>query len=152
MNIETVFSLSNLVIMPFWALMIVLPFWSWSEKIMKTYWPIVLPSLFYVYLLLFGGGVGSAEGMSELMNPTADGIAFLLGNPAGAATGWAHFLAFDLFVGRWVFLEARKSGTPWWVSSPILFFTLMLGPVGFLLWFVVRMFRPVDSTTPASVI
>ena len=145
MDIETIFSLSNLVIMPFWLLMIVLPFWSWSERVMQTYWPIVLPSLFYVYLLFFGAGAGNV--MADLMNPTASVVADLLGNPAGAATGWAHFLAFDLFVGRWVFLEARKSGTPWWVSSPILFFTLMLGPVGFLLWFGVRRFWPlVDSS------
>lgn len=145
MNIESIFSLSNLVVLPFWALMIALPFWSWTQRIMKTYWPIVLPTLFYVYLLFFGGGESAGDGMAELMNPSAEGIAFLLGNPAGAATGWAHFLAFDLFVGRWVYLEARKSGTPWWVSSPILFFTLMLGPIGFLLWFIVRMFRPVDE-------
>ncbi|MEM8860707.1 MAG: ABA4-like family protein, partial [Chloroflexota bacterium] len=141
MELDTIFSLSNLVIMPFWLLMIVLPFWSWSERIMQAYWPIALPSIFYVYFLLFGGG-GSPELMAELMNPTIEGISSLLSNPAGAAVGWAHFLAFDLFVGRWVFLEARKSGTPWWVSSPILFFTLMLGPVGFLLWFIVRRFRP----------
>lgn len=145
MNIESIFSLSNLVVIPFWALMIILPFWSWSQRIMQSYWPIVLPTLFYVYLLLFGGGVGSTEGMAELMNPSAKGIALLLGNPAGAATGWAHFLAFDLFVGRWIFLEARKSVTPWWISSPILFFTLMLGPIGFLAWFGVRMLRPVDA-------
>ena len=111
---------------------------------METYWPILPPALFYVYLIFFGAGAGNVLG--DLMNPTAAVVADLLGNPAGAATGWAHFLAFDLFVGRWVYLEARRSNTPWWISSPILFFTLMLGPVGFLLWFGVRSFRG-ESTT-----
>lgn len=86
------------------------------------------------------------------MNPTAQVVAGLLGNPIGATTGWAHFLAFDLFVGRWIYLEARKSGVQWWISSPIIFATLMLGPIGFLLWFALRTFRPInDITTQASV-
>ena len=143
MNIETLFSISNLVIMPFWLLMIFVPFWSWTERIMRTYWPIVPPAVIYVILIFTGPGAGNVLG--DLMNPTADVVAQLLGNPAGAATGWAHFLAFDLFVGRFIYLEARRTGMPWWLSSPTLFFTLMLGPVGFLMWFVARFFTPEES-------
>lgn len=33
---ETLFQLANLYIMPFWLLMIFLPHWSWTHRIMAT--------------------------------------------------------------------------------------------------------------------
>ncbi|MCB9123885.1 MAG: DUF4281 domain-containing protein [Caldilineaceae bacterium] len=66
-----------------------------------------------------------AAGQSE---PAA--IAALLGTPEGATVAWAHFLAFDLFVGRWVYLDGRCVGLSAWVVSPILFFVLMIRPGG----------------------
>ncbi|MCB0074886.1 MAG: DUF4281 domain-containing protein, partial [Caldilineaceae bacterium] len=55
--------------------------------------------------------------------------------------GWVHFLAFDLFVGRWVYLDSRARGITAWLVSPILFVVLMLGPLGFLLYMAVRALR-----------
>ena len=74
----------------------------------------------------------------SLLNPTLDGIAGLLGTPAGAAVGWVHFLAFDLFVGRWAYLDSRERGISAWLVSPTLFFVFMAGPLGLLLYLAVR--------------
>ncbi|MEM7800302.1 MAG: ABA4-like family protein, partial [Chloroflexota bacterium] len=126
MDLETLFSISNLFIMPFWLLMIFLPFWSWTERIMKTYWPILPPAI--IYLVVVAPMIGSV--LLSLSNPTLDGVISLLSTPAGATVGWAHFLAFDLFVGRWAYLDSRQHSIPWYVTSPSLFFVLMLGPVG----------------------
>jgi hypothetical protein len=41
-----------------------------------------------------------------------------------------HFLAFDLFVGRWVYLDARERGLSPWLVSPVLVLVLMVGPLG----------------------
>jgi hypothetical protein len=65
-------------------------------------------------------------------------VAALLGTPAGATIGWAHFLAFDLFVGRWAYLDSRERAISAWLMAPVLFFVLMLGPIGFLLYLAVR--------------
>ena len=48
--------------------------------------------------------------LPAVADPTPDGVAALLGTPVGAAAGWAHFIAFDLFVGRWMYLDARERG------------------------------------------
>ncbi len=72
------------------------------------------------------------------MNPTLDTVATLLGSEAGATIGWVHFLAFDLFVGRWAYLDSQKRSISAWLMAPILYFTLMLGPIGFLLYLLVR--------------
>lgn len=132
---ETLFNLSNLFIMPFWLMMILLPHWRWTQRIMATLWPIVPLAAVYAVLLLTQMGGDAAE---SLMNPTINGIAALLGTPAGAAVGWIHFLAFDLFVGRWAYLDSRQRQLSAWFVSPTLFFVLMAGPLGLLLYLAVR--------------
>jgi membrane protein required for beta-lactamase induction len=52
--------------------------------------------------------------------------------------GWVHYLAFDLFVGNWMLINGRKHNVSHLALIPCLFFTFMLGPVGLLLYFIVR--------------
>jgi len=65
-------------------------------------------------------------------------VVSLLGSPAGASIAWVHFLAFDLFVGRWIYLDSQERRVSAWLMAPVLFLTLMLGPAGLLLYLVVR--------------
>ncbi|MCB9007979.1 MAG: DUF4281 domain-containing protein [Ardenticatenaceae bacterium] len=134
MNFETIFSLSSLLVMPFWLLLIFLPRWRVTERLVAGPWLAVPAALLYVALVLPHFG----EIFAAVLNPTLAGVTELLGDPAGATIGWAHFLAFDLFVGRWVYLDGRANNISAWFISPILFFVLMLGPLGFLLYLVVR--------------
>jgi hypothetical protein len=62
--------------------------------------------------------------------PDLPRVAAPLGTPRGATIAWMHFLAFDLFVGRWVYLDARLRGAPSWRLAPVLLLVLMLGPLG----------------------
>lgn len=133
---DQIFQLSNLLVMPFWALMIILPFWRWTQRIIRSPWIAAPAALLYVALVLPQiGGL-----LAELANPQLAQIAALLGTPAGATIGWVHFLAFDLFVGRWVYLDSRERNLSAWLVSPILFFVLMFGPLGLLLYLLVRRF------------
>ena len=132
---ETLFNLSNLFILPFWLMMIALPHWRWTQRLMATWWPIVPLAAVYALMLLSQLG---GDGAESLLNPTMAGIAALLGTPEGAAVGWVHFLAFDLFVGRWAYLDSRQHQISAWVVSPTLFFVLMAGPLGLLLYLAVR--------------
>lgn len=130
----TLFQLANLYIMPFWLLMIFLPHWSWTRRIIGSLWFIAPLALVYLVLIVpqLGGGL-----VGDLLNPTLDGLAKLLGSPAGVAVGWVHFLAFDLFVGRWEYLDSRDKKISAWLASPCIFLTLMFGPIGFLVYLLV---------------
>jgi len=44
----------------------------------------------------------------SLLSPS--GMRTLFGTGAGTTLAWVHFLAFDLFVGRWIYLDARGEG------------------------------------------
>ncbi len=143
---ETIFALSSLPVMPFWLLMIVLPHWRWTRTLLQSPLVCAAPALIYAALVL--PQVGSI--FAAVSNPTLSGIMALLGTPAGATIAWVHFLAFDLFVGRWIYLDSRERQISALPMAPLLFLTLMLGPIGFLLYLGLRalwgMFKPVKTS------
>src|SRR5262245_56258063 len=123
---DTIFRLSNLLVLPFWALMIVLPRWRWTARIMQSAFGSVAPAGLYAALVFPHLG----QIWRAVSSPTLNGVVLLLGSPAGATIAWAHFLSFDLFVGRWIYLDSRAKQISPWLTAPVLFLTLMLGPAG----------------------
>jgi len=136
------FSLTFTVAAPFWALMILLPHWSWTRRIIGSPLIVVPPLLIYAVLVL-----GSlTEVLPAVASPTLDGVRDLLGTADGAAAGWAHMIAFDLFVGRWAYLDSRERGIPALVMAPVLLLTILLGPLGLLVYLLVRLRWPIPVT------
>ncbi len=136
------FSLTFTVAAPFWALMILLPHWSGTRRIIGSPLIVVPPLLIYAVLVL-----GSlTEVLPAVASPTLGGVRELLGTADGAAAGWAHMIAFDLFVGRWAYLDSRKRGIPALVMAPVTLLTILLGPIGLLVYLLVRLRRPIDVT------
>lgn len=132
--VAQLFSLSSLFVMPFWFLMVVLPFWKWTQRIIQSPWIILGPALIYAIVLL----PIFTTVWSGVSNPTLPGVIELISNENGATLSWVHFLAFDLFVARWIYLDSRERNIFALIISPILVSVLMVGPVGFLIYMVVR--------------
>ena len=146
MTMATLFDASFLLVAPFWLLMIALPGWRVTQRVIASPWIAAPAAALYVALVVPGlPGV-----LAAVSSPSLEAIAPMLGTPEGATVAWVHFLAFDLFVGRWVYLDARERGVSPWVASPLLFATLMVGPAGLLAYLVVRGWasrgRPVAAT------
>jgi len=129
---EILFQATFILIGPFWLLMIVAPHWRWTRRIMQSPLVIAPIALFYVALILPLTG----ELVAASLKPTLATIAAFLGTDHGTTAAWAHLLAFDLFVGRWAYLDSRERNLSAWVVSPILCFILMVGPLGFLLYLI----------------
>src|SRR6266478_9152578 len=131
---DLLFRVSNLLVLPIWALMILLPRWCWTARIIRSPLVSAAPALLYAGLVLPRlGAIWPA-----VSRPTLRGIEALLSSPAGATIAWVHFLAFDLCVGRWIYLDSQDRRISAWLMAPVLFLTLMLGPAGFLFYLVVR--------------
>jgi hypothetical protein len=128
------FTLSNILVLPFWALIIFLPHWRVTKRLMSSPLVSAAPAVLYAALVI----PRFAEVWQVVSKPDISGIAALLGSTPGATIAWLHFLAFDLFVGRWVYLDGRERGISAWVMAPVLYLTLMLGPCGFLLYLALR--------------
>lgn len=134
MSPEFLFDVSFLLAVPFWALMILAPTWRFTERVIASPWIAAPPAIVYAAAVI----PEFATVIPAVTNPTAVGVAALLATPAGVAAGWAHFIAFDLFVGRWAYLDARERGIHPLVMAPVLVLTILLGPLGFLAYLLVR--------------
>lgn len=119
---------------PFWLLMILAPGWGWTRRIVTS--PLIALPAAAVYVVVVLPNLGDL--LPAVANPSPEAITAALSTPAGVAAGWAHFIAFDLFVGRWEYLDARERGVNPFVMAPVLLLTILLGPVGFVLYLGVR--------------
>lgn len=131
---ERAFEISNLLVAPFWLAMILTPRWRVTQWLMRTPVGALAPAFIYALLVL----PRLAEILPVVARPELGAVSALLATPAGATVAWAHFLAFDLFVGRWIYLDARARGLSAWLISPLLALTLLLGPLGLLGYLAVR--------------
>ncbi len=121
-----IFDAANLFVLPFWVLMIFLPFWSVTQRVISSYLPFAALSVVYLYLFI---GSFDPETAQALASPTLPIIAQFFSRETVAAAAWVHFLVLDLFVGRYIYLEGRRTGV-WTVHSIAL--SLFAGPLGLL--------------------
>jgi hypothetical protein len=141
---QTLFTLAFPLAVPFWVLMIFAPGWSWTRRIISSPLIVVPPLLVYVVLLVpqfaaFAGPVAGAD---------LPGITAVLGTSAGAAAIWAHAIGFDLFVGRWMYLDSRDRGVHPLVMGPLFVLTILLSPLGLLSYLLLRTLIPARALTP----
>src|SRR5690242_16535002 len=123
---ETLFQIVNVAVVPFWLLMILAPRWRWTRRIMGS---LVVPALFaslYVVLLV----PFLPDILPLFVRPTLPDMAEFLGRPGAAVVAWVHFITFDLFVGRWEYLDAHERRLSHWLLTPALVLTLLFGPLG----------------------
>ena len=136
MPLEILFKAASNSVIPFWLLLIVAPRWQWTQRLVHG--PVVLLLLTPIYAYMLFGYAPAPEGMNFL---TLYGVMVGFSAPNIVVAGWIHYLIFDLFVGAWETRDAQRRGIPHWLVIPCLLATLMIGPVGLLLYVVVRFLR-----------
>lgn len=135
---SALFDLAFYVAAPFWALMIFLPTWSGTARIIASPW-IVAPTLvvWAIAAVPVFGDLWSLVTSPSLARTTA-----LVAEPAAITLLWAQVIAWDLFVGRWMYRDSRERGIHPLVMAPLLVFTVLLSPIGLPLYLAVRSIRP----------
>lgn len=133
----TVFQVSTIAAAVPWALMIFLPRWRWTDRLVHS--ALVPGALAIAFVWLSSHGVV----LDIIMDPTRfeDGLGSLqsaLATPEGALSVWLHYLIFDLFVGAWIARDAQRRGINHLFVVPALLFTMLAGPFGFLLYLCIR--------------
>jgi hypothetical protein len=148
MTLDLLFNGANFFVLPFWALMVLLPNWGITRKVMGSFVPFVILASLYLYL--FVGSLDSDTAQS-FANPQLADVARLFSQEQVALTGWVHFLVLDLFMGRWIYWEGQRTGV-WTLHSLVL--CLFAGPLGLLShivtrWVSDRFFAHADKETIA---
>lgn len=127
--LEFLFNGANLFVLPFWTLMVLVPNAKLTRWVMKSYLPYAV--LAGLYLFLFVTSFSNVEGIEALSNPNLKlpDLGLLFAQPHVMATGWVHYLVFDLFVGRWIYWQGQESGV---FTRHSLALCLFAGPMGLL--------------------
>ena len=135
----TLFNLAGLAA-PVWLLLIFLPKWKFTRWLAHS---AIVPALISLIYLAGVGLLVTTHGFAFMRDfGSAEGVTRLLARQDIAMVAWIHILAFDQLAGLLIYrdnMEHRYVPLP--VQSVILFFTFMLGPVGFLTYFVLRLLR-----------
>jgi Domain of unknown function (DUF4281) len=128
------FQMANLLALTGWLVLVVNTFMRkdaslWPARIVPL--ALAVGYLVTVVPLLPGSNVdfGSLAGVQSLF-----------ASPWWVLAGWVHYLAFDLFIGSWQVNQARALAMPRVVLLLCLGLTFVFGPVGLLLFFIVKQF------------
>jgi hypothetical protein len=134
---NTLFLLSNVLVMPFWVIMLLYDRRPWSTRIIQS--PLQFVPLIALYAWLIIPSYPSL--LPVLMRPELTALSQLMQTPLGTTTAWIHLLAFDLFVGLWMYLDAQQYRTNAWLVRLCLLCTFMAGPLGLGIYLIVRSTR-----------
>ena len=127
-----IFSFANTFVLLGWVLLLILPNWKFTQTIIIKGIVVILV-LIYAFLILKDIGNFNSDSFSSLEN-----VKELFKSDAAVAAGWLHYLAFDLFVGAYIVKQSRKLHISRLVYTLILPFAFMFGPIGYLIFILVK--------------
>lgn len=120
-----------------WVLLIVFsPCWKNADRVVMS---------LVVAVLALAYGYFNFSSLSEVGGLTAfftyEGVQKVFANPGLQLAAWAHILAVDLVAGVWMLHNARLCKVRHAVMIPVYLLTIVLGPLGLFVYFVVRGLR-----------
>ncbi len=126
MIIEYLYDGANLFVLPFWVLMVILPNWSVTRRLMASVLPFGPLAIAYIFCFI---NSLDPDSLAAFANPTLKVLAGLFADERVMATGWIHFVVMDLFVGRWIYWQGQEKGI---FTRHSLALCLFAGPIGLL--------------------
>ena len=120
------YSVINTSTAPLWLLMVLAPRSPLTARALGLATPLYA-ALGVTYVSLLAAGWGGEK--VDFRDP--ESVRAGLGQPQGFLAGWTHYLAFDLFVGRWIWEQGLAQGRSTRVA---LLLTWLAGPAGLTTW------------------
>lgn len=119
-----------------WAALFALPWIGRRRAVLVARWAAVPLCLLYLLFLLT-----HLKAIPTDAGYTLAAIDQFFDKPVLLLVGWIHYLVLDLWVGSWEAEHSEKAGVPYWLLLICLFATLMIGPLGLLLYLGVAAVR-----------
>jgi hypothetical protein len=140
MTATEVFSIANMIAMPMWVLMLFFSKWKVTRFLIDfKVIPLALAFIYAIYIFqaIQIGGMMDFGSLASIMALFTEKNALL--------AGWVHYLAFDLLVGMWMLDQNKELRINQLLMAPCLFLTFMLGPIGFLLFMIIKTIKQKQS-------
>ena len=139
-NNEMLYLWVNIGVLPFWFLIVFFPQSHLCKYLATSILPIFILSGVYVFVLYqaylisydFIGNFNLYLGLNYVSELFDDELYLLL--------FWIHFVAVNLFIGTWILKDSQKLNMNKLIVSLPLITTYLIGPIGILLYWVIRIF------------
>ncbi|RZS93373.1 ABA4-like family protein [Aquimarina brevivitae] len=133
MTPSDIFSLTNTVALLMWLLMIIVPNWRVTRFLIDYKVIPILLSLVYAVFIFQAFQTGGNMDFGSL-----EAVMALFTEENAVLAGWVHYLAFDLIVGMWILDQNKTLKAHQLIIAPCLLATFMFGPLGFLLFMIIK--------------
>ena len=123
-----------------WVLMLFFSKWKVTQFLIDfKVIPLALAFIYAIYIFqaIQIGGMMDFGSLASIMALFTEKNALL--------AGWVHYLAFDLLVGMWMLDQNIELRFNQLLMAPCLFLTFMLGPIGFLLFMIIKTIKQKQS-------
>ena len=147
----TFFILSNLSVAPFYLLMMFAPRAGLTRRVLGSLWPVALPALVHVVFIILIVVLTQPDvlGLWRALyienglfgSTTVALLSRMYGTFPEFATlhGWVHIVVGDIFMARWVYLDAFERGTPAWLMALVAILIGFVGPMGVIIYLLIRL-------------
>ena len=119
-----------------WLALLASPWIGGRRAVLAARWIAVPLCLLYLLFLLT-----HLKAIPTDAGYTLEAIARAFDKPVLLLAGWIHYLVLDLFVGSWEAEHSERAGISHAALLPCLFATMMIGPLGLLLYLCVAAWR-----------
>jgi len=139
-TIEILYYWVNFGVLPFWLILIFFPQSNLSKYFVTSIFPILLLSGAYIFML-YKSYLSSYEFLANFdLYLSISNLSNLFSNETFLMLFWIHFVSINLFTGGWIVKDSQKFG----INKIILFLplviTYLIGPLGILVYWIVRIF------------
>jgi hypothetical protein len=147
-NLSAVFIISNLLVAPFYVLMVFWPAAAITQRVMRSLWSVAAPALltlgFGLTFLFSDAALASRFGSLLVSAAGQSGFGIYLQIiqelPPAALVMWLHAVAADVVMARWAYLESRELKLRTWPVSVAILLMCTNGPLGFVVYWGIRRF------------
>ncbi len=131
-HLAALFSLSGVVVLPCWLLLLVAPRWRVTQVLATFIAPLLIAGVYIGLLVSHKPAPGA--GFNSLAQ-----VGVLFSSPYALLAGWVHYLAFDLFTGAWEARDAARVEISRWLVAPCLLLTFFFGPAGLAIYLLLKL-------------
>ena len=140
LSFENIYLWTNFSILPFWLMLVIIPDSKFTQFFVNS---IILPlilSTIYIYLIY--QTILLDEPIFDVFKLylSLDNLYTVFATESFLLVFWLHLLALNLFLGSWIARDGVKYNIPRKLVSVPLILVYLTGPLGLVLYWVIRVF------------
>jgi len=136
--LNRIFLISNIIAALGWLLLFITPSYAIANQHI-IFSLAAANCLIYGFVLVWGARWDDPEKPRRGNFFSMAGVVRLFEARSAVLVGWVHYLAFDLMIGLFILIDATGHDISHLYIVPVLFLTLMLGPLGLLSYLILRL-------------